>query len=270
MPWYDEGSRAVRGSYGGTLLERAYIGTTQWYQRMRGATFAQSNDYASRGGGLTGASDGKRLTFSVWLDPSDDATARSVFQGITPSGSFFPFISVQKDGGGRIKVEAQNGAGPILIAQTPTSAVTASGGWHHVMGCFDLSDTGKRFIYVNGVSQTLTVSGYLNQNMDWTLADWHIGYNTFIGSGGVWSGGMAELWVNNSYIDLSNSANRLKFLDSDGFPEFLGDDGSRPTGSAPIIFLSGKSASWMTNKGSGGGFTSAGGSLDESTTDPHL
>jgi hypothetical protein len=52
-----------------------------------------------------------------------------------------------------------------------------------------------------------------------------------------------------------------------GAPVSLGADGSTPTGTAPIIFLSGATSSWETNKGSGGGFTENGG-LTQSPDDP--
>src|SRR3546814_7073174 len=52
-------------------------------------------------------------------------------------------------------------------------------------------------------------------------------------------------------------------------PRRLSDlaDGSTPTGSAPLVFLSGATASWHTNKGTGGGFTENG-ALTDAATDP--
>ena len=55
-------------------------------------------------------------------------------------------------------------------------------------------------------------------------------------------------------LDISSSTNRDKFLPATD----KGSDGSTPTGSAPAVFLSGVTASWHTNKGTGGGLTLTG------------
>src|SRR6185295_18112501 len=41
-------------------------------------------------------------------------------------------------------------------------------------------------------------------------------------------------------------------------PVSLGSNGSTPTGSAPLVFMSGDISAWFTNKGTGGGFTLSG------------
>jgi len=76
------------------------------------------------------------------------------------------------------------------------------------------------------------------------------------------------VWIDTgTYIDISQPANRAKFISPDLKPQFLGNDGSRPTGSAPDIFLSGPETAWHTNKGTAGGFTENG-ALAESATNP--
>jgi len=69
---------------------------------------------------------------------------------------------------------------------------------------------------------------------------------------------VAELWVDNSFIDFTVESNRRKFISASGKPVDLGSDGSAPTSSAPLVFLSGDTGTWHTNKGSGGGFTENG------------
>jgi len=71
---------------------------------------------------------------------------------------------------------------------------------------------------------------------------------------------LADIYISDQYMDLSKQANRRRFISDDGKPVFLGDNGEKPTGSKPLVFLSGDSETWHINKGKGeGGFTVFGG-----------
>jgi hypothetical protein len=59
-------------------------------------------------------------------------------------------------------------------------------------------------------------------------------------------------------FDLSVEANRRKFITACKSAVLLGATGSKPTGTAPILFQSGATEAWHTNKGTGGGFTENG------------
>jgi hypothetical protein len=91
---------------------------------------------------------------------------------------------------------------------------------------------------------------------------WQRGYNGIL----RFDGAVSDTWFDTTYIDFTNSSNRLKFVTSSGGPEDLGSDGSTPTGSAPDFFLSGPAASYGTNLGSGP-TTTAQGSVTNFTTD---
>lgn len=68
-----------------------------------------------------------------------------------------------------------------------------------------------------------------------------------------------------SFFDLSVTANRRKFINSDLTPVYLGANGQLPLGIAPLIFLSiqsgGVASDFNTNLGSGGGSFSGLGAL---------
>jgi hypothetical protein len=69
------------------------------------------------------------------------------------------------------------------------------------------------------------------------------------------SADMADLWyAPGVYIDFSVEMNRRKFISAAGKPVDLGSSGQRPTGSAPLVLLSGATEGWHINKGTGGGF----------------
>ena len=67
------------------------------------------------------------------------------------------------------------------------------------------------------------------------------------------------MWFATDYIDFSQEANRNKFVDQLGYPKDLGDDGSEPTGSSPLIYMKfDNTASFGTNLGTGGDFAKTG------------
>ena len=120
------------------------------------------------------------------------------------------------------------------------------------MFCFDMSDSGKRFVYVNDVSQSLIVSTYTNQNIAHDLMSPYIGYN---GSSNFLTGGIAELYMTNSYIDFSQEANRLKFRDAFGNPVDLTQQIQAAAIPTPAIYMRFPPTSFGTNSGTGGNFT---------------
>lgn len=85
---------------------------------------------------------------------------------------------------------------------------------------------------------------------------------------------VGDLWYGptTTFVDLRASDNRRLFLGVDGSTQYLGADGSRPTGTAPPIFLTlsaGENADdWALNRGTGGAFTLAGPDLQIATGIP--
>lgn len=77
---------------------------------------------------------------------------------------------------------------------------------------------------------------------------------------------LAEFWFSptSEFIDLSDEANRRKFIDDSGCTQFLGSDGSLPFGVPPSVYLAaavGNAAAFASNLGLGGPFAITGGSL---------
>ena len=84
-----------------------------------------------------------------------------------------------------------------------------------------------------------------------------------------WNGDIAEVYYAQEYVDLSVQANREKFISGTGTgakPVDLGNDGSIPTGTQPLIYFRGAKDTWNagTNAGSGGDFTMSGAVVDSS------
>lgn len=218
-----------------------------------------SNTYLSRGADLSGISDGKELTVSLWfrLDGADSSRI-----------SFLAFDSVTwsifRHEGNTIRASMATSGGSGNLTLISSSTYTSSATWHHLLIAADLANS-VADIYVDDAddengAQTVTA----NSNMDFTRGDFTIG--SFVGGGNLFNGCMADVWLDTTYIDITQESNRRLFIDADGKPVNLGSDGSGPTGSQPVVFCSGETASWHTNKGSGGGFTENGALTDCSSS----
>ncbi len=213
--------------------------------------FDGTNDYLEYNAPLTGAADSTKWSGSVWLRlnsslhqvllDDDDGTG---FYIDLDSTFGFEIIGNDLDNG----PEVLRIRGPIIQ--------NLSAGWHHIMWSLDLSDVNKRHIYVDGVDQLLSAPTYNTSGViDFTRPATRVGR----GAANRLNGDIADFWVDfGTYIDLSVEANRRKFISDTGMPMYLGPNGSIPTGSPPDIFLSGDTADWHTNKGTGGGFTENG------------
>jgi hypothetical protein len=225
----------------------------------QGVTFDGTSDFIDTGT-LTGIADSKlfcgsvRIRFNVATGP--DIIGRS-------EGNNWIVIY---DADETIAIRGENAAGTKIL-DIATSAILDTD-WHHIMWAVDLADTAKRHLWVDDVSD-LTVNTYTNDTIDFTQAGHMIGRNAV--GGNLLNGDLADLWIApDQYIDLSIEANRRKFIGPNGGTVDLGlaSNGDIPTGTAPIMFFSGATVDWHTNKGTGGGFTETGALTDAATNPP--
>ena len=157
----------------------------------------------------------------------------------------------------KLRFSGKNPSGTNIL-NIESSAITDTTNWHHALFSVDMADTAKRHLYIDDVLDK-TVLTYADDLIDLTGTIHTFGSQPTIWK---WDGCMADVWFGyGQYIDFSIDANRLKFIDV-GNPVDLGSDGSTPTGVAPLIFFSGATAAWHTNKGPGGGFTEFGALTD--------
>ncbi|MBN9889376.1 LamG domain-containing protein [Salipiger abyssi] len=209
---------------------------------------------------ISGLSDGKKGTFSVWFKTDDYTTDHYVFEA--QSSRFYINFN---DNNGRMHFAGRDSTGTsMLYAMTDDNSIV-QGQWHHLMASWDTSEGADAstcttcHIYLDGVDQT--GNGFVTYSdaadINYVRAAYRVGAQ--VSGANLWQGGIADLWIDfDTNIDLSVASNREKFIDASGNPVYLGLDGSLPTGSAPDIFLSGATDDWHTNKGAGGGFTENG------------
>src|SRR3990167_8376154 len=229
---------------------------------INGVHFDGTNDYLTRGAGLTGAVDGKKGIFSAWFkfDAATDASSVRMFTSVTTNIA----VEVAKISGGAIRLVLRNSAESTILSINSSQTYDSSDGWIHVLASWDLGNSYAE-MYINDVSDDGTPT-IVDGTVDYTNSNWVIGAHRDLS--GKTNGDMADFYFNTvTNLDLSVESNRRKFISAQGRAVSLGSDGSTPTGTAPIIFLSGATAGWETNDGSGGGFTENG-ALSDASADP--
>lgn len=232
------------------------------------------------------ASSGNYVVNAVTFDGTNDwLEAVSGYTGIADSGIFSFSIAFRRDGTGlevlkdintrfRIEFDASDNlhiigrdTSNVLILEYTSTATYTDTNWHSLLISMDLSDTGKRDVYIDDSSVAGTYGTYTNDSISFVnLAGAAIGANAAGGS--KFDGDMAEFWFEDgAYLGFSTESNRRKFIDDNGKPVFLGNVGQLPLGTTPLIFQSGDTSTWHTNLGSGGGLTENG-ALTTASTSP--
>jgi hypothetical protein len=221
--------------------------------------FDGTNDFLTRGAGLTGAADALTGIFSAWvrLDGGDGA-ARVIFTSAaagvvitvnTGNKFLFTFTDVNTDD---------------FSFQT-VNAYTAGATWRHVLASWNITGAVQQ-LYITDASDKAAGALDAIDVIDYTQTDWAVGGTTAGGS--KFNGCMAELYfAPGQFLDFSVEANRRKFISAAGKPVDLGADGSTPTGTAPLVYLNGDETTFGTNAGTGGNFTITG-TLTAASTSP--
>jgi hypothetical protein len=206
------------------------------------AGFDGSNDYLTEDSGvpLAGASDGKLITFSVWLDfTGGDATQQTIMW--MESDRWL----VEKTTGNAIHVVGRTTGGTVALDATTSVTKTASDGWFHLFLTVNMQNSSERHIYFDGTEDSsVTWTTYSNSNLDITRNINRVGA---AGSGLLKiNASMAELWFDDTYNDTPTA-----FRESSK-PKDLGADGSTPTGTSPVLYLSrtGSGNSWADDTSS--------------------
>lgn len=231
-----------------------------------GVYFDGVNDYLTQSSALNGVADGKSFTASVWIKYEGYPGQMEVLTNQTGKLDMFWHGTLHN-----FHVLLRNSSSSIIAQVACGPVYPTVGQWYNYLISFDLTNPAKRFCYVNDVSD-LTIYTYNDDVINYNIASpvWRVGGSVDGPVTDKFKGYIGDLWVDfNRYIDFSIEANRRKFITADGRPVYLGADGSGPTGTAPMIFLSGNVSNWHTNKGTGGGFTVSG-SLTAADNNPGL
>ena len=212
-------------------------------------------------------SDSHYLSASIWFFIAAGRTEALDFLDFDPANTECPEIGIQ--GGATapiINFEASN-ADSVAFGWSLKPA-QLFGGWHNILIAVDTSRTGtggslkQALLYLDDQfvplqSQADSAGGPLTMLMS-GLA---VGVPDTPDDDTPLTGYMSDYWVApGQYVDFSVVATRRLFIDANGRPVNLGDDGSTPTGTAPAIFFAlasddSTATDWGINLGTGGDFT---------------
>ena len=142
--------------------------------------------------------------------------------------------------------------GSTIIGSMDAQGITTSSNtWYIHLLCFDSDSSAGTHWYINGVNAVTSKSV--------SAGNIGIGGGFYAPIASEPNTQMGFMWFATDYIDFSQEANRNKFVDQLGYPIDLGDDGSEPTGSSPLIYMKfDNTASFGTNLGTGGDFAKTG------------
>jgi len=246
---------ATAGSNSGTGGDFTAIGVLATAERgpnqdnCSASKFDGSADYLSRSS-ITNIADGKQVTFSCTISETDSGSTANIFGGFNAAIGGSPTVRMVN---GALKFTCTippNGA--TLVSATATSPLPFAEGSHHsIQISFDLADTSKRHMFINGVEATVTWHTYTNANMPFTHPTlWQV--MNEVGATDRTKGEVGELYFNTVYTDLATSN---PFWDSDtnrpnSVRKVIADTSVTPLIALPLICSdAGK------NFGSGGDFT---------------
>ncbi len=209
--------------------------------------FDGTNDDLTRGGGLTGASDGKEGLVSFWfrLDGGD-----GTYQYLLDSTS--STCTVIRFNNNKLVILLKKVGGVRVLEQYSTSTYTADSTWHNALFSWSLANA-KAYIYVDDASVGDTPAILIDDTIDYTVSNWAVAGS--VPGAFPFNGALSEFYFALEYLDISIESNRRLFIDRSGNPVFLGVDGSLPTGTAPIIYMRERVKNGGINSGTGGDFT---------------
>lgn len=213
-----------------------------------------TDDYISRGAGLTGAADGKAGTCSFWIKSYTSGSVERIFSRNGLEVLFY------KEAAGTVRFSIYDNFTPTLSVDMESTASVEGGAWHHVLAYWDVStgDNTLSKVVVDGTEGTAYNITCLNANLDWTASEW-----TLSSSAGSMNCDISEFYLNIS----ARVTDVTKFRSAGGAPVSLGADGSTPSGAQPIVYYKDPFTS-LVNLGSGGDFTVTAGTLTAGSAIP--
>ena len=178
------------------------------------ARFDGTNDGLTLEENLTDAVDSKLVFYSFWVKSNGGDGTNQYIQGNVESGGGDIYVS--RHSNGRFRFYAHNvavdAAGYILESNT---VLTTASGWTHVM--MSVNGT-EEHIYINGVENLKAGFTHIDATYVGVNTDVDIGQNLYNNGTVRLNADLADFIYAQQYIDLSDAANRAKFITTDGFP----------------------------------------------------
>ena len=221
--------------------------------------------------GTTGLADSQTMTFNVWMYYT--ASSLNEIFYVTSSntdGNSWRAIIRSGNGPNNFDFTFKNAAGATTLNHIAVGLLSP-GEWNHICYSCDLATLTSHF-YINDEAVPNGPTIITTAALDLTSSFAFLSGRSTASTAGNMDGSLAEYYFGLDYIDISIEANRRKFISSTGNPVPLGGDGSLPTGTSPLIYMTGEAAVWNagTNAGSGGNYTMVGAVTDSVDEPVHV
>ena len=210
-----------------------------------GYHFDGANNYLD-GNPLTGIADSKKFTLVMKWNFADAPGVTQEMLHATSSR-----INVARNTAGQLLVQAANAAAALILSQATLNAILPAGP-AVIMVSVDLATPGSFQVYVNDVVPVaITSTTFTNDTINFSGAAEYAQGGTVTGTSLMHGDGYMIWLMTGTNIDFSVTSNRRKFFDRAGNQEWLGFNGTLPTGSQPILYHSWDDCfEWELNRGS--------------------
>jgi hypothetical protein len=199
------------------------------------------------------ASDSPQLTLSFWWRQNSDGTNDHVFNmqsGTStttfPGGTKLLFCEIYR---GRVRLGSL-GYWDIQVTDTGANPESSYGNgwwdnnWHHFV--YSVSASNVDTLYVDGVDRTSSIYATTpgsGDTVNWSTFN-RMSLLSFWGATSDFSGGdITQVFIDNSYYDLSNATTRAKFYDSGAVD--MGSDGTGTGLTQPLVFHTGDTTTFF-------------------------
>lgn len=214
--------------------------------------FDGTNDYLSRSSALSGAANSKTFTLSFWFwapTPSADCTFYE-----EDTGSSYRFVVEWIVSSTTLRVYARNTSGTnILVANYVLQLGALANTFYHILVSVDLANTSNRYFYVNDEAVSPAWATYTNQDIGFANSTRYVVANDLINTGLYAKTRLSNFYRDNTYRNLSITANRRLFITADLKPA------AGQAALNPILYLPMSDPTTVgTNAGTGGNFTLTG------------
>lgn len=229
------------------------------------------NTTATRGAQMTGDADSQKGLFCCWIRADTTPGAQQIiFENLTTVGGSGTRCQFVITSGGLFSCNMFDSAGANNFEMHSTTSFAASATWRQALGTWD-HGLGRRQLYITDAAET-NIGVANSPTVGYAASDWSMG----AAGNGIqpFTGCLADLlfWEGQS-VDLSVTANRRFFISAAGKPVPPGSNGSVPLGGVvPNAFFhldkAEAVANFLTNRGSGGNFTLARGTMTTGSSSP--
>ena len=230
-------------------------------------TFDGTNDYLTNSS-PTNPSAGDLFIFSAWWYMSSANVASIVTLNNSIGNRIVEFKHNTSTSPDRVMEVIIKNSSDALSHYYRVDANMNLNTWNHWLCAMDASTSATKEIWLNDVKQTVNTVTDTTDAIPYNLVtDMYVGQTQELTT--PYTGDLSEVYFTNEYLDFDTESNRRKFITSDGKPVDLGSDGSTPTGTQPLIYMTGAASVWNagTNAGSAGNFTMSG-SVTDSSNEP--